>query len=61
MLLFILLLAIVDALLGVIVFSFNDNDKVCFDHSKDRVARGFTGFNGIQIQYSAVMNMFCVV
>ncbi|XP_065911797.1 solute carrier family 12 member 2-like [Dysidea avara] len=45
-LLFILLLAIVDALLGVVVYSFNDNDEVCFDHSKDRVARGFTGFNG---------------
>lgn len=47
MLLFILLLAILDAILGVVIFSFTeDTDKVCFDHSKSRVARGFIGFNG---------------
>lgn len=47
MLLFILLLAILDAVLGVVVFSFTeDNSQVCFDHSKHRVARGFTGFTG---------------
>ena len=47
MLLFILLLAILDAILGVVIFSFTeDTSNSCFDHSKDRVARGFTGFNG---------------
>ena len=47
MLLFILLLAILDTILGVVIFSFTeDTDKRCFDHSRDRVARGFTGFNG---------------
>ena len=47
MLLFILLLAILDAILGVVVYSFTeDTDKRCFDHSRNRVARGFTGFSG---------------
>lgn len=47
MLLFILLLAILDTILGVLVYTFTeDTDKRCFDHSKDRVARGFTGFSG---------------
>ena len=47
MLLFILLLAILDAILGVVIFSFTeDTDQRCFDHSKDRVTRGFTGFTG---------------
>lgn len=47
MLLFILLLAILDTILGVVIFSFTDQtDEKCFDHSKERVARGFTGVNG---------------
>jgi len=48
-LLFILLVAIFDALLGVGIFSFNDHTGHCFDHNKERVARGFTGVNGITI------------
>lgn len=48
MLLFILLLAILDAILGVVVYTATeDTSEHCFDHSKGRVARGFTGFNGI--------------
>ena len=47
MLLFILLLAILDAVLGVVIFSFTeDTDDHCFNDSESRVARGFTGFNG---------------
>ena len=47
MLLFILLLAILDAVLGVVIYSFTeDTDERCFDNSEGRVARGFTGFNG---------------
>lgn len=62
MLLFILLLAILDAVLGVVIFSFTeDTSNSCFDDSKDRVARGFTGFSGNKMFPALFAYHMCII